>query len=238
MNIIITMAGLGSRFRNAGFDMPKYMIVVRGKTLFEWSMDSLVGYNKSVSRYVFVVQRRDDASAFIRSHMHKYGISDIVIVEIDGLTDGQATTCLEAIPFCNSDAPILIYNIDTYVEPGALTADDIKGDGFIPCFHAAGSHWSFARLNDKGQVVEVREKDRISDNCSLGAYYFGAAELFAKVYDEYFVKEGNQGAERFIAPMYNWMIRNGYEVGISIVPAEKVHVLGTPEEVQKFAEQE
>ena len=54
MNIIITMAGLGTRFRRAGYKMPKYRIEARGKTLFEWSMDSLLGYNEQVSKYVLL----------------------------------------------------------------------------------------------------------------------------------------------------------------------------------------
>ena len=76
MTIIITMAGLGSRFRKAGYNCPKYMIEAKGRTLFDWSMDSLIGYNKNVSRYVFVVRKEDDAEAFIKEHCARYGIHD------------------------------------------------------------------------------------------------------------------------------------------------------------------
>ena len=101
MTIIITMAGLGSRFRKAGYNCPKYMIDAKGRTLFDWSMDSLIGYNKIVSRYVFVVRKEDEAEAFIKEHCARYGIHDVKIVEIDRMTDGQATTCMLAIPYCN-----------------------------------------------------------------------------------------------------------------------------------------
>ena len=100
MNIIITMAGLGSRFRKAGYNCPKYMIEAKGKTLFDWSMDSLIDYNKNVNRYVFVVRAEDDASEFIKTHCASYGIHDVKIVELDHMTDGQATTCMLAIPYC------------------------------------------------------------------------------------------------------------------------------------------
>ena len=123
MTIIITMAGLGSRFRKAGYDCPKYMIEAKGKTLFEWSMDSLIGYNKNASKYIFVVRREDDSEEFIREHMADYGISDIEIIGIDYLTDGQATTCMLAIPYCDPDDGIMIYNIDTYVEPEPLPSE-------------------------------------------------------------------------------------------------------------------
>lgn len=235
MTVIITMAGLGTRFRKAGYKCPKYMIEAKGKTLFEWSMDSLIGYNKYVSKYVFVVRAEDNSEKFIRQKCSQYGISDINIVELDSMTDGQATTCMLALPYCDPDKAILVYNIDTYVEPYQMKYEDISGDGHIPCFHADGDHWSFVRLNDEQQAVEVREKVRISDNCTLGAYYFSSARLYQELYEEYYKDDSNnEKNEKYIAPLYNFMIQKGLEVTISIVDAEKVHVLGTPEELKVF----
>jgi dTDP-glucose pyrophosphorylase len=235
MTVIITMAGLGSRFHKAGYNCPKYMIEAKGKTLFDWSMDSLIGYNNNVSRYVFVVRAEDNAGDFIREHCAGYGINDVKIVEIDHMTDGQATTCMLALQYCNPDDAIMVYNIDTYVEPYEMRYENILGDGHIPCFHAAGDHWSFARLDDRGNVVEVREKVRISDNCTLGAYYFSSASLYENLYEEYYADNSRvEKNEKYIAPLYNFMIEKGMSVTISIVDAEKVHVLGTPEELQVF----
>lgn len=239
MTVIITMAGLGSRFRKAGYNCPKYMIEAKGKTLFDWSMDSLVGYNPHVSRYVFVVRREDNAGDFIREHCKGYGIDDVQIVEIDHMTDGQATTCMLAIPFCNPGDAIMVYNIDTYVEPNEMKFGDISGIGHIPCFHADGNHWSFARLDENGKVTEVREKVRISDNCTLGAYYFSSAGLYKELYEEFYADDSwMEKNERYIAPLYNFMIEKGMPVTISIVDADKVHVLGTPEELNQFIMEE
>lgn len=238
MTIIITMAGLGSRFRKAGYQVPKYMIEAKGKTLFEWSMDSLVGYNTYVSKYIFVVQKKDQAERFIREKCAEYGIRQVEIIEIDGMTDGQATTCMLAIPFCDQSESIMVYNIDTYVEPYEMRYEDISGDGYIPCFHAEGNHWSFVGLDENGKAVEVREKVRISDNCTLGAYYFSSADLYKKLYEEYYSDSSRmESHEKYIAPLYNHMIRNGMTVRISMVDSEKVHVLGTPEELQTFLDQ-
>ncbi len=235
MSVIITMAGLGSRFRAVGYKVPKYMIEAKGKTLFEWSMDSLLDYNKYVSKYVFVVRKEDDASEFIREKCNKYGIEDIEIVEIDYLTDGQATTCMLAVSHCNPEDAIMVYNIDTYVEPYEMKYEDIAGEGHIPCFHAEGDHWSFVKLDEQGNAIEVREKKRISDNCTLGAYYFSSAALYTELYNEYYADESNmENKEKYIAPLYNYMIEKGMNVTISIVNEDKVHVLGTPEELQIF----
>lgn len=169
---IITMAGLGSRFKKAGYSCPKYMIEAKGKTLFEWSMDSMRDYNEFISKYIFVVRREDNAKQFILDKCLQYNIKKVEVIEIDYLTDGQATTCYLALPYCNDEESIMIYNIDTYIEPYQLKYKDIKGDGYIPCFNEQGDHWSFVRTNENGNVIEIREKKRISNNCTLCAYYF------------------------------------------------------------------
>lgn len=235
MNVIITMAGLGSRFRKAGYNCPKYMIEAKGKTLFEWSMDSLLDYNAYVQKYVFIVRAEDNARQFITEKCLKYNINDIEIIEIDYMTDGQATTCMLGIPYCDIYSAIMVYNIDTYVEPYEMKYSDISGDGHIPCFKADGDHWSFAKTDINGNVIEVREKLRISDNCTLGAYYFSSAELYKKLYDEYYSDDSNlEKNEKYIAPLYNYMISKGMKVTISNIAADKVHVLGTPEELNVF----
>ena len=116
--------------------------------------------------------------------------------------------------------------------------EDISGDGHIPCFHADGDHWSFAKLDENGRVTEVREKVRISDNCTLGAYYFSSAGLYQQMYKEYYADSSRmERNEKYIAPIYNYMIEKGLPVTISIVDSERVHVLGTPEELQVFLEE-
>lgn len=236
MNIVITMAGLGSRFRKAGYNMPKFMLEVRGKTLFEWSMLSLIDYNKQLDvKYIFVVRKEDNARDFIMGKIVGMGIKNAEIVEIAELTDGQATSAMLARPYWREDDELVIYNIDTYIEPGVMRYNDVSGDGYIPCFNAPGEHWSFVRLDENGRAVEVREKQRISDNCTVGLYYFKSAMLYEKLYDEYYIDNVNiEKNEKFIAPLYNYMIKKGMEVRVSVIPFEKVHVLGTPEEVEVF----
>lgn len=236
MTVVITMAGIGSRFRKAGYNVPKYQIEVKGKTLFAWSMESLQAYKPHIDRYIFVVRKEDQASDFIKKACAKLQIDNFQIVSLDEKTDGQATTCRLAIPYCDEALPILIYNIDTYVEAGTMKFDSIHGDGFIPCFTADGDHWSFVKTDTNGQAVEVREKTRISDHCSIGAYYFSSARLYTSLYDEYYANDNNvEKSEKYIAPMYNHLIAKGYHVYIESLPADKVHVLGTPEEVNHFA---
>lgn len=238
MTIVITMAGSGSRFRNAGYTIPKYQIEVKKHTLFHWSMCSLAACGSR--NYVFVVRKEDHASDFILTECERLGIQG-EIVEIDRLTSGQAETAMLAAPYWNPKESLLIYNIDTYVEAGYIREADFRGDGFIPCFAAEGDHWSFVKLNKAGEAVEVREKKRISGNCSIGAYYFATAELYRQLYEEYYLRDEAEldAGERYIAPLYNYLVtKKQGKVYISTIPAQYVHVLGTPEEVEQFIQED
>lgn len=235
MTVVITMAGLGSRFQKAGYTVPKYQIEAHGRTLFEWSMESLKGFADIADKYIFVVRSADGAEPFIRAACDKLGLGDVTVVSIDALTDGQATTAMLAAPYWDKESALMIYNIDTYVEAYEMRTEQIAGDGFIPCFHAGGDHWSFAKLDQDGRVTQVREKVRISDNCTLGAYYFKSCGLYEQLYHEYYTSEEKlEKGEKYVAPLYNYLISKGGDVRISIVEYDKVHVLGTPEELQVF----
>ncbi len=239
IDIVITMGGLGSRFKKAGYTVPKYMIEAKGKSLFEWSLISLEGYRDRADRYVFLALKDDtcDVRAYIEDKCAVLGIHDHKIIILDELTDGQATTAMLAGKYWDPEHALLIYNIDTYVEPGEMNSGELKGDGFIPCFKAEGDHWSFVRLDDDGKVVEIKEKKRISDHCTLGAYYFKTCALYEELYDEYYVKGKASelvNGEKYVAPLYDFLLTKGGEIYISDIDPAKVHVLGTPEELDAF----
>ncbi len=239
IDVVITMGGLGSRFRKAGYTVPKYMIEAKGKTLFEWSMISLDGYKKDVNQYIFIAMKEEgiDIEGFIKGKCQELEIVNYHLILLDYLTDGQATTATLAEKYWNQEHALLIYNIDTYVEPGQMNSEELKGDGFIPCFKAEGDHWSFVRLDDQGRVVEIKEKQRISDHCTLGAYYFKTCGLYKKLYDEYYSEEKNLvKGEKYVAPLYDYLLSKGGEIYISDIAPERVHVLGTPEELEYFLE--
>lgn len=240
IDVVITMGGLGSRFRKAGYTVPKYMIEAKGKTLFEWSMISLEGYKDSTAQYIFIAMKDEDhdAEAFIRSKCRESGLENYHVIMLDHLTDGQATTAMFAEQYWDPGHALLIYNIDTYVEAGEMNSAELRGDGFIPCFQAGGDHWSFVRLDESGKVVEIKEKQRISEYCTLGAYYFRSCQLYKDLYDEYYSGDAELvNGEKYVAPLYDHLLSKNGEIYISDIRPEKVHVLGTPEELQVFLEE-
>lgn len=240
IDVIITMGGLGSRFRKMGYTVPKYMIEAKGKTLFEWSMISLEGYKENTAQYIFIAKKDEtcDVENFIKEKCKKLGFKNYHVILLDFLTDGQATTAMMAEKYWNAENALLIYNIDTYVEAGAMKSDEIKGDGFIPCFEAEGDHWSFVRLDNAGKVAEIKEKKRISKYCTLGAYYFKSCQLYKDLYNDYYGKGENLvNGEKYVAPLYDYLLTRNGKIYISNIDPRKVHILGTPEELQAFLDE-
>jgi hypothetical protein len=234
--LAVTMAGRGQRFRDAGFDVPKFEIAVRGRTLFRWAMASLRTWTDAGAQFVFLAREEDEAEAFIARECAAEGIGAFDVVPVAGTTDGQATTALLAAERVRDrGAPFAVYNIDTHVRPHAMRAEAAHGDGWIPCFPGEGDGWSFAALGAGGRVTELREKVRISPHATVGLYWFGSFELYAGLYERHFGAGGEERGERYIAPMYNTLIAGGGSVFIERLALADVVPLGTPAEVERFS---
>lgn len=234
--VIITMAGFGRRFLDAGYTVPKYQITAHGKSLFAWSMLSLREFIQQGAHFVFVVRKADGSSSFIKTEAKKVGIQSVSIVELESSTDGQATTAaLAAKQIRNRQDGMLIYNIDTFVHPDVLPVDSVRGTGWIPCFDAVGDAWSFAAADQSGRVSEVREKNRISRHATIGLYWFDSFDIFEQIYDRHYSIPANlEKGERYVAPIYNTLIASGGDVFIHSVPVDSVIPLGTPADVERF----
>lgn len=233
---IITMAGFGRRFLDAGYTVPKYRIDVHGRSLFGWSMLSLKSFIDAGAHFIFVVRAADAAADFIAGEAEAIGIASHAVIEIEAPTDGQATTAMLARPAIERPGePMLIYNIDTFVHPDALPAGGPRGDGWIPCFPADGDHWSFAAADADGRVSELREKVRISDHATIGLYWFSSFNLYAEAYDRYYADPSRlEKGERYVAPVYNDLLEQGRPVFVHDVPLDAVVPLGVPADVDAF----
>jgi dTDP-glucose pyrophosphorylase len=232
MIIVIPMAGHGRRFRERGYSYPKFMIEAKGTPLFDWALVSLRSFFAD-SRFIFVAREGFD---FIRSRSACLGIRDFSVVQLESETDGQGTTVLLGLKDERQARPLLVFNIDTYVDPRRVdearlpTADA----GWLQLFEKPGNHWSFARLNPAGKVVEVAEKKRISELACTGLYGFGSARLFQEAYRSGAASVKADRGEVYVAPLYNQLLLRGLSVGAQVVQSHDVEPLGTPEEVSAF----
>lgn len=234
MKILITMGGAGSRFRKIGINKPKHEIIAGGKTLFEWSLISLKDFFDE--EFVFIARKDNYDVNFIINMMEKLGITKFQIVEVDYLTEGQASTTMIADSVLNDNDEILIYNIDTYITEGVIKKEDIKDymDGLIPSFDAQGDKWSFVKFDENMKVEKITEKVRISNYGTVGLYYFKSWQKFKEIYLKYKMEIIKEYKETYIAPMYQYMIEENQGVYASIIKENDLFVLGTPEDIEEF----
>lgn len=236
-NIVITMAGRGSRFQEAGYKVPKYEIVAHGRSLFDWSMLSLRNFLDSGTRVIYVCLMANRSADYVLSRSRSLGLADPHVVELSEITDGQATSAYLTKDLWLPDTPLLIYNIDTYVNPRSLGPEMIRpgSDGWVPCFDAPGEHWSFVSIGNEGWADRIAEKQRISNHASVGLYWFRQASQYADAYRQFFATDAHLvKGERYVAPVYSNLIGNGCKISIASLSPGDVHVLGTPRELDDF----
>lgn len=232
--VVIPMAGRGSRFAEVGFDMPKPLIPVFGEPMYSWAMRSIP--DEVIGRLVFVcLDDHLDEFPLGEDIRKRYARFDPVIVPLAGVTDGQACTVIEAHDVIEPDEPLIIYNADTYAVSHVaetLTALPDSVAGVIGVFEPDGDHWSFARVDDAGRVLETAEKRRISPWATTGLYHFSRARDFLVETQSMIADDDRTNGEFYVAPLYNRLIRRGSDIRTDV--ADEVWALGTPEELAYF----
>jgi NDP-sugar pyrophosphorylase family protein len=230
---MITMAGLGSRFSKEGYSIPKYKVMARGRTLFEWSMLSLQNFFDQP--FVFATLDTEDHDWLIKI-AKSLGIKDCVVHTRPKVSCGQAETAFDALDMVSPHEALWIYNIDTYVECG-LHPNNMTGfDGCVPVFLSGNPGMSFVRFDAHGEVVQVAEKEVISNWATVGLYGFSTVELYRSSY-LYLYRHGKEVVrikEQYIAPLYQHMMTSGHRLSAPLLEANEVHVLGTPKEVLAY----
>lgn len=232
MKIIITAAGEGSRFQKVGIKKPKYKLIAKGFPLFYWSLISL---KKFFDESFILIFRKDIYDKnFVEKWMKELGIQKYSVILIENITKGQAETAMCANQYLNKNDSILIYNIDTHINPDALSRQIENHDGCIVTTKIDGDRWSFAKIGSDGFVDEVSEKIRISDNASVGLYYFKKWDYFMKIYENHKDNIKNKYKEIYVCPMYRYLINEKKKITIFNIELNDFCCLGTPEEIDVF----
>jgi NDP-sugar pyrophosphorylase family protein len=234
MNIVMPMAGRGSRFAQVGIDTPKPLIDVRGKPMYSWATDGLP--LERARRLIFVCLAEHLAGETLENDINaRYGRHDPIIVSLNEVTAGQACTVLTAREWIDNDEPLLIFNADTYCPTTiglALDTFSAPPAGMLDVFRATGDRWSFARLGENDRVLETAEKQRISEWASTGLYYFRRGAEFVRHADTMVAEQERSNNEYYVAPLFNRMIAEGADIRANRL--DEVWVLGTPEDLAVF----
>lgn len=240
--IVIPMAGRSSRFFDAGYNEPKYMLKAHGRSLFNHSVKSFEKYF-ALERFIFITNAEFNASSFVAVECVSLGIVDYVIVELEEPTRGQAETVYLGLSKNNLtvDEHLVIFNIDT-IRPGldlVAIRDHKSSSGYLETFIGSGANWSNILPKDTRvqTVALVAEKQEISKYCCTGLYvwksYIEFIRVFEKLRDQN-ISIGSEENELYVAPMYNVLIAEGQEVHYTIVDVHDVVFAGVPAEYEDF----
>lgn len=233
LNVLIPMAGAGSRFEKAGYTFPKPLIEVNGKPMIQVVVDNL----NIDANYIYIVQK---------SHREKYNLDTLLnlitpnctIIETDGLTEGAACTALLAKEYINNDAPLFFANSDQFVEWDSneflYKMNESNVDGGIVTFRATHPKWSFAKIDESGYVTEVAEKNPISDIATVGYYYWKNGSDFVKYAEQMIEKDIRVNNEFYVCPVFNQAIEDNLKIKTFDIP--KMWGLGTPEDLKTYLE--
>jgi NDP-sugar pyrophosphorylase family protein len=236
INIVIPMAGQGSRFAQAGYSKPKPFIDVAGRTMIETVMANLA---LDGARYILLA-RREHVEAERETVDRLRALGNVEIVAIDGLTEGTVCTVLHARDLIDNSTPLLIANCDQVVDFSCadFVADcQTRGlDGSILCFQDRhrDPKWSFAKTGPDGLVTQVAEKIAISDMATVGLYLFREGADFVAGAVDMIARNERVNNEFYTCPVYNHLIRKGGRIGIHHVRFADMHGLGVPDDLMAY----
>jgi beta-phosphoglucomutase-like phosphatase (HAD superfamily)/dTDP-glucose pyrophosphorylase len=229
-NILIPMAGNGSRFFNAGYKDPKPLIDVDGKPMIQRVVENI----KIPGNYIFIVQAE---------HYKKYGLESALtklvpgckIIQVDGVTDGAARTALLAKQYIDNQIPLIIANSDQLLDWDSSEFMsqllEIGSDGNMALFLANEDKWSYAKIKNN-KIIEVAEKVVISNNASTGVYGWSKGSDYVRYAEQMIEKNIRVNNEFYICPVYNEAIQDNKRILPMFV--DKMHGLGTPEDLKEY----
>ena len=236
INIVLPMAGDGSRFSNAGFKKAKPFIDVDGLPMITRVLKNL--YFPGVNFYLIVrEEHRANEPGVIREIENQFPVR---LIPIQNKTEGAACTVLSARTFIDNDAPLLMANSDQIVDVKINDfVDDCftRGlDGSIMTFKDKDMNpkWSFAKIGPDQLVVSVKEKEPISSYATVGIYLFSKGKDFVGAAIDMIVRNDRVKNEFYICPVYNYAIRDGKRIGIYDIEPDRMHGLGTPEDLKDY----
>lgn len=231
LNVLIPMAGAGSRFQQAGYTFPKPLIEVKGKPMIQVVVENL----NVDANFIFIVQKE---------HRIKYNLDSMLqlitpgcnVVEVEGLTQGAACTTLLAKEFINNKNPLIIANSDQFIEWNSndflykMNEQDV--DGGIVTFESTHPKWSFAKINENNFVTEVAEKRPISTLATVGVYFWKHGKDYVEFAEQMICKNIRVNNEFYVCPVFNEAIQSGKK--FKTYNIDKMWGLGTPEDLDIF----
>ena len=235
MNILVPMAGAGSRFAEKGYLLPKPLIDVAGKPMIQRALESL----GIPGQYIFIIRQYKDRHLYTQLKETLHAITtDPIIVEVQELTDGAACTCLLAKQYINTEEPLLSINCDQIMswDPAEFLKHVTSREmaGCVITYNSDSVKNSYIKLDENGYGQRLAEKEPISQLSLTGIHYWSKGQYFVQSAESMIEKNIRVNNEFYVAPTYNEMISIGQKITNFHIEEKNFHPVGTPHDLQKY----
>lgn len=234
LNIVVPMAGAGSRFAKIGYDLPKPLIPIDDIPMIQLVIENI--RPSRAHRFIFVCQAVHVRDFSLDSKLRSWA-PGCEVLPIDGLTEGAACTVLTAREYIDTNDALMIANCDQYVDTDIdAYLDAMTSDGLIMTMTASDTKWSYAKTDADGFIETVVEKEVISDQATVGIYNFAKGSDFIAAADRMIAADFRVNGEFYVAPVYNYAIADGKKFKVYSIGSdtEGMYGLGTPDDYEAF----
>lgn len=233
MIIIIPIGGVGQRFKDNGYKKPKALINVYGKPIISYLLENL---NTGSIDYIFIPYN---------SEYKKYRFEDFLIKNhpkinfkffcIEKHTRGAAETINVGINQLNEerDVPVLCLDSDSF-----YTCDIVSqwnGENCIFSFEDKKSPiYSYVKTDENNKIIDIREKEKISNNACTGAYGFNSIKSLKKYTSKIIESNITQKSEFYTSVVIKEMLNEGHVFKHNCISYSNFICLGTPLQLKFF----
>lgn len=235
MNIVIPMVGMGKRFSEVGFKVPKPLILVKGKTIVERAVKSF----DIDANFIFIIRKTEysERLSTLLKNLNPFS----TILETDKLTDGSVNSILLAEHLINNDVPLITTNCDQEViwdvEKFIKFCEETLCDGAVVTYPYPNiklgekSPYSFIKLDENSNGAKLEEKFAISDKALCGIHYWKKGKDFVSSAKELILANDRVNNEFYVSKTYNYLINKGKLIKTYPLETGQFFSLGTPEDV-------
>jgi dTDP-glucose pyrophosphorylase len=237
IQLVIPAAGKGLRFKEAGYKEEKPLILLRGIPLLLWV---IFNFNLSEGDKLFVIVNKEfSVEEFCRKYLTNIKFAYEFVV-LDEYTDGAARTVSTIESKIDLGKPLIIANSDQFVLEGLNNfiskVRNLESSGLILTMKAFGNKWSYVTFNESKLITNVREKEEISNEATVGIYAWKSADLFFNSFKEMLRVNDTTNSEFYVAPTYNYLITKNLKIEFMNVGEVEDNIigLGVPLDFESF----
>ncbi len=234
MNILIPLAGTANKFKEAGYSFPKALVEVVGKPLVQWTIENFVPLN---GRYIFIVNS-SDATGYNIDYTLKMLVENNVIIKQHDFAQGAACSALLAVDHIDNEEELIVAAGDQYIKKDICKIidhfRDSNADGGIITFNSVHPQYSYAIVDKDGWISEVAEKKPISNNATVGIYWYRKGRDFIDAVKMMIKKEDMTNGQFYICPAFNQMLLMNKAIINYTIEKESFISFGTPEKVRLY----